>query len=170
MQKILCFDPAIKNLAWAIVAKGDETLINVIEYGKINLKKDSDNIFDNLINILQTYFNDKVYDIVIIESQPMMNITSKSVQMILYTFFKLKHKKIIFQHAKVKNYSKKFEKKNKYAQTKKFSVECAKAILDDDVFLKIKKLKKIDDICDCINHSVAYLYKNNLPDVIMSLV
>lgn len=212
--RILAFDPAIKNLAWTIVKKNSEKVIDVIDYGIINLiiqpkcqdcekescflkfnfdlmefmyccdyhkeilhrpkkikKKTTDEINDCLIEKLGGLFNDDAYDLVLIENQPsFLNPQAKSIQMILYTYFKLKNKKVILQNPNAKSYKKKFPKKNKYNETKQFSVDCVKAVIDKKKFVDLTLLGKIDDICDCINHTVAYLYKNDIPNVIKKLI
>lgn len=133
---------------------------------------------DFLIKKCDDHFKNVEYDVVILENQPaFLNPHMKSVQMILFTYFKINGKKIIMQNASTKFYSKKFEKKkdgktnNTYRLGKKFSIDCACALLSKNDFLRMKEYGKMDDLCDCINHSVAFLCKNKkIPDVIKNLL
>ena len=114
---------------------------------------------DYLINKCDEKFKNLDFDIVVLENQPgFKNPHMKSIQMILFTYFKMRNKKVIIQNPCVKFYGKKFKcGGNKYKLSKNFSVECTKVLLKKKEFEKLKEYGKLDDICDAINHGVSYL-------------
>ena len=131
-------------------------------------------ITETIIKKFDEVLKDLKYDYVCLENQPAFkNPTKKSIEIIILTYFKMKDIKVYIQNGTYKNYGKKFDLKNgrKYRETKKFSVECAKALLDEKSFRKIKyTTSKLDDVCDSINHSVARFFKGKPPSKLKKLM
>ena len=154
---IASFDIGIKNMAFVVI---DHDL-NIIEWDVILLS--SKNVYDIASEIIKTFdekFAGKQWEYILLENQPCFKApTMKSIQMILFTYFKIKfpdanvlmvsamNKLCVKENDNVKNNS-----KLSYKDKKKLSVELTNKYTD--VF---SKLSKKDDICDAFLQAVAYV-------------
>lgn len=94
-MKVLSFDIGIKNLAFA---KLDAETREVLEWDVVDIMKEGSSskpdfheLTDGLLRVLHDRFADEDADVVLIENQPaLVNPVMKSVQMMIYTFFKIK--------------------------------------------------------------------------------
>lgn len=99
MVLILSFDVGIKNLAYCLFRLSSETSeldFDIIEWSVLNIHTEDDKHFDSkstqLFQILNDTFGKHIesLDYVAIENQPVLkNPIMKSVQMMLYSYFKL---------------------------------------------------------------------------------
>ena len=93
-MKLLSWDVGIKNLSYCILEKDDESNIDILHWGIINLqendelKKNRNLLFENIprkLNELDCLLD---VDKVVIENQPSLkNPQMKSIQMIVYSYF-----------------------------------------------------------------------------------
>ena len=93
-MKLLSWDVGIKNLSYCILEKDDESNIDILQWGIINLqendelKKNRNLLFENIprkLNELDCLLD---VDKVVIENQPSLkNPQMKSIQMIVYSYF-----------------------------------------------------------------------------------
>lgn len=92
---ILSFDIGIKNLSYCVLNKEDDK-IKIKEWGIINILKDDEKVKKVgleklsilLYNNLEKIFNNKHYNIVLLENQPVLkNPIMKSIQMLIYGYF-----------------------------------------------------------------------------------
>jgi hypothetical protein len=92
---ILSFDIGIKNLSYCVLNKEDDK-IKIKEWGIINILKDDEKVKKVgleklsilLYNNLEKVFNNKHYNIVLLENQPVLkNPIMKSIQMLIYGYF-----------------------------------------------------------------------------------
>jgi hypothetical protein len=138
-------------------------------------EKTLDELCKILIDELDKIFtNDFLNDVecILIENQPsFLNVKCKNISIMLLMYFKMKNKKIIFRNPNQKVFNNKFEKRNIYAQTKKFSIQLCHKLIDSKIMDAIKeKYNKIDDITDSIMMTISYLYDGIPPDKIKDLI
>lgn len=170
-MKILSFDIGIKNLAYCLLDNE-----NIDEWDIIDISgKDINNISDILIQKLNDNFSHSDYDVVLIENQPVMkNPIMKSIQIIIYSYFKylkiIENKnidKILLVSANNKNkFTSKYDLNigkcsSKYLQNKKKAIECTKILLKDqeELFNFFMSHKKKDDLADSYLQGLDYINK-----------
>tara|TARA_B100001175_G_C19455636_1_gene613649 strand:+ start:623 stop:1294 length:672 start_codon:yes stop_codon:yes gene_type:complete len=93
-MKILSWDVGIKNLSYCILEKDNESNIDILQWGIINLqendelKKNRNLLFENIPRKLSELDYLLDVDKVVIENQPSLkNPQMKSIQMIVYSYF-----------------------------------------------------------------------------------
>lgn len=170
-EAILSFDVGIKNMAYCML---DVTTRKIIAWDMIDLScntaaKDletlSKGLIDALDELLMSHDGVEIWHI-LIENQPVMkNPTMKSVQMMLFTYFRMMHihgqctTHVKFVSAMKKNSymkSKGYELKAKdYQANKATSITCAKDWLEanpiNDAWKEMLEAhKKKDDLCDAL--------------------
>lgn len=163
----LSFDIGIKNLCYCLSDNNSIIKWNIIDISGRDIYDISTKALTELQKI------DKIYDIVLIENQPVQkNPKMKSIQMIIFTFFMYNKTclganitDIILMSATRKNkYMFNFDisvpdYKSKYTKCKKMSIECTKYLLNNDerwydYFLSHKKK---DDLADSYLQTLAYI-------------
>lgn len=117
----------------------------------------------NLIKILNSILIDDV-DVVLIENQPsLVNPKAKSVSLILYTYYIMKNKNVIFvsPDSKILDINNDNEKKKiKYSERKKLSIKRASEYLSDELKSKLfDNFSRSADITDSICQAIFYFKK-----------
>lgn len=173
---IISFDVGIKNMAVCIM-KGDDILhwglINCGNGAKANeVGKIADNLIVELDKLVIDHMesgNNVVYT-VLIENQPVMKApTMKSVQMILYTYFKILN---VHEEYKIDVHLVSAMKKNSYLKQKgcdvqkeyksykSNSIDYIQTFLENkgmDKYIELlKTFKKKDDLCDSLLQILSY--------------
>jgi Poxvirus A22 protein len=172
---VLSFDIGIRNLAYCVidVTKKHPCIWEVCDI----LQGSKKATFEQTVEMLIHHLNDicaTIADVVesgsivrvVIENQPAFkNPTMKSIQIVIYTYFKMRYDLLWDVHliaASAKNmYMKEkgfvFSPKD-YKSVKAASVNCTKTIIEDeDALSKIAEHKKKDDLCDCFLQALAFL-------------
>jgi hypothetical protein len=170
-MKALSFDIGIKNLAYCLLDKDE-----IYEWDIINVSaKTINEISSLLLKKLNEIFSQSEFDIVLIENQPVIkNPTMKSIQMIIYTYFKylkdIEKKEINDVLLVSANNKNKFMDKynidigkcsSKYVANKKKSIECTKLLIKNESLDFFLKHSKKDDLADCYLQGLDYLKKIN---------
>ena len=160
-MRYLSFDPAVKNLGYAILEISDDDVISNLYFGLIDLcpkKKVKSCSFDSLMESLFAELGKiktENCDEVLIECQPAMkNPLCKSISIAIYSYFTLKGIK-----SKLVNAGRKLGtagKKLTYAQKKAESVKKCLELVSLEDKQKIEKYKKKSDITDAILQIIAY--------------
>lgn len=157
---LISFDIGLKNLAYCVLDKD----FNILEWKVISIQaKDIYTICDELLHQLEIIRNNfSMVDTVLIENQPCMkNPTMKSIQMMIFTYFKMYEKNVVLISAcnkiKVKKNDNPKEKLN-YSQKKKKSIELTRLYINgSDNQAILDNEKKKDDLADCFLQAVYYL-------------
>lgn len=160
---LVSFDIGLKNLAYCAL----DADLNISEWKVINiLAKDIYSICDELLQQLEIIRSNFIaIDTVLIENQPCMkNPTMKSIQMMIFTYFKMHRKNVVLISAcnKIK-VSKNDNPKEKlsYSQKKKKSIELTRLYIDGTKHQRILEAeKKKDDLADCFLQAVYYFEHN----------
>jgi hypothetical protein len=161
---LLSFDVGIKNMAYALLEKDER----IVEWATICLSgKGIHDISDDIIKKFNELFLSKYSDIditdVVIENQPCFKApTMKSIQMVVFTYFKILYPKTRLHFCSAKNklsLSDKDCKKMNYNERKKESIvicESMKGIEADfkDMFAKSKKK---DDLADALLQGIYFI-------------
>lgn len=180
MKRIIAFDVGIKNLAYCDMNFDDqEETINRLE--SLSLTGDAkhlDLLARSLFDTLQHQFPpDLRFDLVMIENQPVkINPVMKSIQMMIYSFFVMRHDKVklvaasnktkmlnLLEADTVQNITEQLTLSSKYANTKRMSILIADHLLakaDSAVHAKFKASKKKDDLADA--YLMCCFYKNSI--------
>lgn len=171
---IISFDVGIKNMAVCIMKDDDIIHWDIIDCGNSAKATEVGKIADNLIIELDKLVIDHMESgddyTVLIENQPVMKApTMKSIQMILYTYFKIlnvhEEYKINVQLVsamKKNSYLKKkgCDIKKEYKSYKTNSVEYIEKYLEDKGNKNnldfLKTFKKKDDLCDSLLQILSY--------------
>lgn len=170
-MKILSFDIGSKNLAYCYMDNK-----KIIEWDILDIS--GSNSFDNLIDKLHLTFPDAIFDVILIENQPAMkNPIMKSIQMVVFTYFKVQN----YQYGSscdVKFYSAsnklKLKEKinldhikttNKYRKNKLSCIALAYHYIQiTNQELKwielFKSTKKVDDLADSLCQLIHYIENN----------
>lgn len=168
---ILSFDIGIKNLAYCLLHKETEQIIDlkVVDISARTYDKQCQILIDKLELI--TIPNNHV--IVVIEKQPGCNPKMRIISGQIFMYFALKKKlncisKVVYYSAKhkLKCYTGEFIAKKtystKYAQRKYLSKEHCRLLMDEtnqDILWKhiFETTKKADDIADAFLQGLAYI-------------
>ena len=180
---VLSFDIGIKNLAYCILKKEDESYA-IHDWDIITLVKDEEKCNANKMDLLILGSRlmdelDKHTDflkipVIVIENQPVLkNPKMKSIQMMVYSYFILKNRNL--QDFQIKLFSARnklsiyngppieieSKSKNKYTIRKKLSIEYTKYMIQDhpEYLEFLTNHKKKDDLCDCFIQGACYLNK-----------
>lgn len=177
MTNVLSFDIGMKNLAYCLLYMDkDNKFSNFLSWGVVDVSgANIDIISDNIIGFLDDILQDLNLEIntleVLIENQPVLKApTMKTIQLVIYTYFKLLCKysginaKPIFVSAGKKNsYMIKhgFPVKAKdYKSNKENSVKFTTTYLEKNGMEKelgtLGSYKKKDDICDAFLQVLAF--------------
>ena len=170
-ERVLSFDVGIKNLAFCLLHVPSQSIEKweCVDIGADKL----DDIATNLYNVLDDMFlhSDHMHLHILIENQPVLkNPTMKSIQMLIYSYFKLLDvhghcaTKISFVSAGKKNTylkDKGFPVKPKdYKSNKIQSIAFVNAWINDknrSWCETLGKHKKQDDLCDALLQILATL-------------
>lgn len=172
---VLSFDIGIKNMALCLMDANEcilkWCLLDITSSKKNDLDSMSRILIQELDNLVIDYLDSSVPLVVLIENQPVMKApTMKSIQMIIYTYFKVLE---IHEARDVKIHLVSAMKKNTYMKSKGYDIKAkdyksnkANSIkfvedylttLDDQVNLEyLKMMKKKDDICDALIQILSY--------------
>jgi hypothetical protein len=173
MKKILSFDIGEITLTYCLLYVQKKSY-DIIDWKLNSIRKSSKdsltNKIDNLLNILKINFpitND--IDYILIEHQGEFRPGMKSIQMVIYTYFKLQDKNVKMRHAidkfKSNIISDKLKssielKKSKYQNNKKLSSEYIKSIIPKEYLDKyIIEIDCIDDYADALFQAIDFLNK-----------
>ena len=198
MSVILSFDIGIKNLAYCLFECENihETKFKIIEWGVLNIHTD-DKVFNSksekLFATLDSTFSKhlEIINYVVIENQPVLkNPVMKSIQLMLYSYFKLnqidinskkeekqiknvdlvnascKVKFAVTQLPKISGFIEPEISDNlaKYKKTKESSIQYTKELLrcleKDDDLNFFNKFKKKDDLADTLLQGLYYCHKH----------
>jgi hypothetical protein len=169
MKSVISFDVGIKNLAYCIMDNDLITKWDVVDIGGKTLDDVSDNLIQLLDDMMLT--NDFQELTVLIENQPVMkNPTMKSIQMIIYSYFRILH---VHREYTIDVHHVSAMRKNKYMTTKGYDIKKKdyksnklNSILCVQDWLKSKSFehwethlqarKKKDDLCDCLIQIISY--------------
>ena len=183
---VLSFDVGINNLAFCLkeVCQADtgDVTVAIKDWGILDISTDSKKndiglISENMIDTMHDKFYDIDLDFVLIENQPVQkNPTMKSIQIMLFTFFKMKSFQVSPITVRLVSASNKlkvkhktddsYPEKSKYNQNKMLSIAYASHYLqniykESDWFRIMKTHKKKDDLCDSYLQGVHFI-ENNL--------
>ena len=186
---ILSFDIGIKNLAFVLVetGKGDSLTTKILEWDIISVqsdgkKEDFNIVSENLIQVLYDKFGSDSYDVVLIENQPSLkNPVMKSIQMIIFTFFKMRafqegeglKVKFVSASSKLKVHNtcdtSHITTKDKYRKNKLTSIAYCQHFLElsknvNGVWIDVfDKCKKKDDRADTLGLAICFIENIRLP-------
>lgn len=86
-MRIVGFDIGVKNLAYCVF---NDSMIERWKILDISGEKDFNATAKRLIQVLHDEFPDPIFDVILIENQPVQkNPVMKSIQMMLYSFFQI---------------------------------------------------------------------------------
>lgn len=187
-KAVLSFDIGIKNLAYCFlryhnVSSSDgkeDTRVDIMKWAIIDIscgqsKPSFDDICANLVSILkslttdiESFMSENDTVTVLIENQPAFKApTMKSIQIIIYAFFKILGNKMQPRliSATVKNkymQSKGYEIRPKdYKQAKQSSIRFVNEFLQKHTMHEAQNIidshSKKDDLCDCLLQALAFL-------------
>lgn len=169
--KVLSFDVGIKNLAYCLYDQ-DSNEINkwkCVNIGGASLDETSVNLFRCLDDI---YLDDNCSKLtILIENQPVLKApTMKSIQMMIYSYFKILD---VHGHCETSIYLVSATKKNKYMIEKGFpvkpkdyksnkenSIKCVEHWVSEHQRswqMTLAEYKKKDDICDALLQILVHL-------------
>lgn len=174
-QLVLSFDIGIKNMALCLINSDKR----ILKWGLIDITSERKNDLDAMSKILVTELDQLVLDhldteyslVILIENQPVMKApTMKSIQMIIYTYFRIlevheeRNIKIHLVSAMRKNMymkSKGYDIKAKdYKSNKINSIKFVEDYLisnnDQENLEYLRALKKKDDICDAFLQILSF--------------
>lgn len=162
-MKVVGFDIGVKNLAYCIMSENGVCHWNVLDVQG----KDFTETSDNLIAALHDEFPGLEYDAILIENQPVMkNPVMKSIQMLIYSYFKIMRYqigseceiKLVSASSKLKVEKNSCKDKLSYKEKKELSIKLAEQYLDGTEWLaKFQIHKKKDDLSDALLYCINYL-------------
>lgn len=177
---LISFDIGIRNLAVALLELTSDGL-TVHELKNISLCAAEekipglDQLSQSCFAALDELIGERVVHTVLLENQPVMkNPLMKSVQMLIYSYFQLRHhwngdfEKILMVSATMKLKGHDFElpptDKTGYKRNKWAAVELAKLYCqDDDTLRAIWTKRKADDLADALCQALSWI-RRNLPE------
>ena len=174
MKKILSFDIGEISLAYCILLT-DNGSYNIIDWQLNSIRTKSKNTvnekIENLIELLKHNFkSDNDIDYVLIEHQGDFRPFMKSLQMVIYTYFRLQNKDVKIRHAIDKFKSDIIDDKikstitltkSKYQNNKNLSVAYINSIIPKvymDKFIIHKDC--IDDYSDALFQAIEFIHKH----------
>lgn len=171
---ILSFDIGIKNMAYCLMdIENDKILLwDIIDIGG-DKKNDLNQMSTNLIEFLDDMLIKHLCDInkleVLIENQPVMKApTMKSIQMVIYTYFKIQQ---VHGSLNANIYLVSASRKNTYMKSKGYDIKAKtyKSNKDNSILFVKDYLIKQNDI-DNINKLETYKKKDDLCDSLIQLL
>lgn len=161
---ILSFDIGIKNMAYCLMLSKDEILsweIVPIEGKGIH------ELSEDIISQLDLLFSSLDIQDILIENQPCFKApTMKSIQMIVFTYFKIKFPQSKIHFCSASNKLKlcddaKSVKTMTYTQRKKLAIQMAESYIVQEEFANMYKCsKKKDDLADSYLQAVYFIKTN----------
>lgn len=165
---VLSFDVGIKNLAYCMYNTSQDAIMawDIIDLSNNTSARDLDSLSKALVDALDDLVSSRDVESwhVLIENQPVMkNPTMKSIQMMIYTYFRILHihghcvATVQFVSAMKKNSYMKSKgymlKPKDYQSNKASSIECVKKCLEakdqhTQWLAVLDAHKKKDDLCD----------------------
>lgn len=161
---ILSFDIGIKNMAYTLLNKEDEKIIewSIIALSGKNIHEISSEIFEKFDEMFQK-FKSNITDIVI-ENQPCFKApTMKSIQICVYSYFKILYRDAVLHFCSASNKLSLSDKNCKglnYTQRKKESIRICEQFLEhqDEYFKEVfRKSKKKDDLADAFLQGIYFI-------------
>lgn len=162
-MKAIGFDIGVKNLAYCVMSEA-----GVCHWDVLSVQgKDFTETSENLISMLHDEFPELNCDVVLIENQPVMkNPLMKSIQMMIYSYFKILayqtgcqcEIKLVSASTKLKVKKNTTTGKLTYKEKKDLAVRMARQYLQGTEWLeKLEAHKKKDDISDALLYCINFL-------------
>lgn len=181
MSVILSIDVGIRHLAYCLVRSLDGGDFDVLEWNVVDVTGPGKHRLDDMVDMLLSQLDDRFFDApridaVLIENQPAnKNPIMKSVQMVIFTFFKMLQQyvgnvgAVVLVSASAKlttKHAAPHGKPTSYAARKRASVEaCKKYLSTPDKAAQMGALvasNKKDDMSDCFLQAMWWIEKKHL--------
>lgn len=174
MKTILSFDIGEITLTYCNLIVDENKKFNIMDWKLSSIRNSSKNTstdkIDILLNFLQTCFpKDNLIDIVLIEHQGNFRPFMKSIQMVIYAYFKLQNKEVKIMHAINKSKTDIINDNlkllamsgSKYKNNKTLSKLYIESIIPKECIAKFVLNKDcFDDYSDALFQAIYYIYKN----------
>ena len=174
MKKILSFDIGEITLTYCILLTENKSY-NILDWQLCSIRTKCTNTvtekIDNLLYLLKKSFPDtNDIDYILIEHQGAFRPFMKSIQMVIYTYFKLQGNDVRIKHAINKFNSEIISehikssiclRKSRYQNNKSLSKAYVKSILPENYIKKyIINLDCMDDYADALFQGIDFIHKN----------